>query len=273
MQTLDFKVRPPTKRPGLVRRDGVLETLQSMSSVPNIVVHAPPGYGKTTLMEYVANRLGVIFMKINGPALGHEERSLDPAPALTNAALFARDGHLCLYCGQQYSRFQLTRDHVMPLSRGGRDIWVNVVSACVACNLKKSNRTPQQAGMPLLPDYLEEGLERLGYSVEDAEEITRAGNEHRKFIPTNVYPASDATTILFWQRPFFALQLWSHKVLRYLVPEVLAAVAVGNLVMVAAGFAIWNLGCAPMVTLVDMINFSRSGSIGGLVTCANFCRK
>ncbi len=77
-------------------------------------------------------------------------RALDPTPNLTNAALFARDAHLCLYCGQQYSRPVLTRDHVMPLSKGGRDVWENVVTACFRCNSRKSNRTPQQAGMPLL---------------------------------------------------------------------------------------------------------------------------
>jgi 5-methylcytosine-specific restriction endonuclease McrA len=74
----------------------------------------------------------------------------DPAPALTNAALFARDRHLCMYCGQQFGRLHLTRDHVVPISRGGRDIWENVVGACVSCNVKKGSRTPQQAGMPLL---------------------------------------------------------------------------------------------------------------------------
>ncbi|WP_442965350.1 DNA repair ATPase [Pseudomonas sp. CGJS7] len=46
-----------------------------------LMMISPPGYGKTTLMEYVAHRLGLIFMKINGPALGHEVRSLDPAQA------------------------------------------------------------------------------------------------------------------------------------------------------------------------------------------------
>lgn len=77
-------------------------------------------------------------------------QSLDPAPALTNAALFARDGHLCMYCGQQFARHALTRDHVVPLSRGGRDCWQNVVSACLPCNVRKGSRTPQQAAMPLL---------------------------------------------------------------------------------------------------------------------------
>lgn len=77
-------------------------------------------------------------------------RAINPAPALSNASLFARDRHLCLYCGQTWPRHILTRDHVMPVSRGGRDEWENVVTACIGCNTKKSNRTPQQAGMPLL---------------------------------------------------------------------------------------------------------------------------
>jgi 5-methylcytosine-specific restriction endonuclease McrA len=74
----------------------------------------------------------------------------DPSPALSNAALFARDRYLCLYCGRRCTRGELTRDHDVPLSRGGLDIWENVVSACLACNLKKGSRLPQQAGMPLL---------------------------------------------------------------------------------------------------------------------------
>jgi 5-methylcytosine-specific restriction endonuclease McrA len=73
-----------------------------------------------------------------------------PSPALTNMALFARDKQLCLYCGKEFSRHVLTRDHVMPLSLGGKDLWENVVSSCCRCNSKKGGRTPQQAGMPLL---------------------------------------------------------------------------------------------------------------------------
>ncbi|MEO8460773.1 MAG: HNH endonuclease [Dokdonella sp.] len=76
--------------------------------------------------------------------------SIDPAPALTNAALFSRDRMVCLYCGNHYHRGDLTRDHVLPLSKGGRDHWENVVTACLHCNVRKGNRTPQQASMPLL---------------------------------------------------------------------------------------------------------------------------
>ena len=84
-------------------------------------------------------------------ARGHARaHALDPTPALTNVALFARDAHLCLYCGNDFPRPQLTRDHVLPVSKGGRDVWENVVAACFHCNSRKGNRTPQQAGMPLL---------------------------------------------------------------------------------------------------------------------------
>lgn len=50
-----------------------------------LLLISPPGYGKTTLMEYIANRLGLVFVKVNGPALGHNVTSLDPAEA-TNAS-------------------------------------------------------------------------------------------------------------------------------------------------------------------------------------------
>jgi 5-methylcytosine-specific restriction endonuclease McrA len=69
---------------------------------------------------------------------------------LCNRTLFRRDDHRCLYCGQQFPRSELTRDHVLPTSRGGRDRWENVVAACRRCNWAKDNRTPEEANMPLL---------------------------------------------------------------------------------------------------------------------------
>jgi hypothetical protein len=67
-----------------------------------------------------------------------------------NDLLFRRDRGICAYCGERVHRNELTRDHVIPRSRGGSDNWNNVVSACRACNVRKAARTPEQAGLELL---------------------------------------------------------------------------------------------------------------------------
>jgi 5-methylcytosine-specific restriction endonuclease McrA len=68
---------------------------------------------------------------------------------VTNTFLFARDSYSCQYCGRHRQelgyRESLTRDHVLPISRGGDNTWVNVVTACSRCNLRKGNRTPEEA--------------------------------------------------------------------------------------------------------------------------------
>jgi len=71
-------------------------------------------------------------------------------PPLTNRALFRRDQHVCLYCGKQFRECDLSRDHIHPVSRGGDDIWTNVVTACKRCNAHKGNTLPQECGMELL---------------------------------------------------------------------------------------------------------------------------
>jgi hypothetical protein len=71
-------------------------------------------------------------------------------PPLINAALFVRDRQVCAYCGDRPRDRELSRDHIVPLSRGGEDRWMNVVTACRGCNSKKDNRTPEAARMPLL---------------------------------------------------------------------------------------------------------------------------
>ena len=66
---------------------------------------------------------------------------------LTRRNLFQRDHQTCQYCG---SRDQpLSIDHVVPRSRGGSDTWENVTTACLSCNVRKGNRTPREASMPL----------------------------------------------------------------------------------------------------------------------------
>ncbi|CCH66562.1 HNH endonuclease family protein [Richelia intracellularis HH01] len=66
---------------------------------------------------------------------------------LTRRNVLHRDDHACQYCG--YTGDNLTLDHVVPRSRGGGEVWENMVTACVCCNVKKGNRTPQEANMPL----------------------------------------------------------------------------------------------------------------------------
>lgn len=65
---------------------------------------------------------------------------------LSRRNIMKRDRHTCQYCG---SKKGLTLDHVLPRSRGGGDSWENLVTACDHCNVKKGNRTPDEADMPL----------------------------------------------------------------------------------------------------------------------------
>lgn len=63
--------------------------------------------------------------------------------------IYARDRWYCQYCRNKFDPVDLTYDHVLPKSRGGKTDWQNIVTSCVECNLKKGSRTPQEAGMPL----------------------------------------------------------------------------------------------------------------------------
>lgn len=72
--------------------------------------------------------------------------------------IFRRDNHECAYCG---SKKDLTIDHVIPRSRGGRNTWTNLVACCQKCNLKKGDKTPEEARMhlrvkPYEPGYMAE---------------------------------------------------------------------------------------------------------------------
>ncbi len=82
---------------------------------------------------------------------------------VTNTFLFARDGYSCQYCGRHRSELRgrqfLTRDHIVPLSRGGDNSWENVVTSCSPCNNRKGNRLPEEAGLSLMsvpsePNYV-----------------------------------------------------------------------------------------------------------------------
>jgi 5-methylcytosine-specific restriction endonuclease McrA len=77
-------------------------------------------------------------------------RAWRTAPALSNPKLFVRDSHICAYCGGHFHFDELTREHIVPVSRGGADSWMNCITACRACNGRKGCRLPEEARMSLL---------------------------------------------------------------------------------------------------------------------------
>lgn len=84
----------------------------------------------------------------------HKMRNIKPS----RVRIYKRDNHECVYCG---SIKQLTLDHVIPKSRGGKNDWNNLVTCCFTCNLKKGNKTPDEAKMvmrtqPYIPNILSE---------------------------------------------------------------------------------------------------------------------
>jgi 5-methylcytosine-specific restriction endonuclease McrA len=64
--------------------------------------------------------------------------------------IFARDGNQCQFCGKRFPTSELSLDHVIPRSQGGKTTWENIVCACVDCNVRKGGRTPRQAHMTLV---------------------------------------------------------------------------------------------------------------------------
>jgi 5-methylcytosine-specific restriction endonuclease McrA len=72
------------------------------------------------------------------------------APTMERQLVFRRDRHICAYCGEVFRESELTLDHVVPESRGGKASWSNLVAACRVDNGRKGCRTPEEARMPLL---------------------------------------------------------------------------------------------------------------------------
>jgi 5-methylcytosine-specific restriction endonuclease McrA len=85
----------------------------------------------------------VILLKGFNDFVRHEVR-------FSRRNIFERDKNTCQYCGRRMARSDITLDHVVPRSRGGFDSWENLVLACMECNVRKANRTPEEARMPLI---------------------------------------------------------------------------------------------------------------------------
>ncbi len=72
------------------------------------------------------------------------------AVKLTRRNIYARDRNRCQYCGKKYRTSELSLDHIVPRSMGGKTTWENLVCACTECNVQKGGRTPQEAHMKLI---------------------------------------------------------------------------------------------------------------------------
>lgn len=113
-------------------------------SLGGVVKCVQGGVSRTTLRRSVIDVPAIIACE--GKLAAHYSQ---PVP-LTNAALFARDNHQCLYCGGFFPADDLSRDHIHPRSRGGHDRWENVVAACKRCNSRKGSWLLEELNMELL---------------------------------------------------------------------------------------------------------------------------
>jgi 5-methylcytosine-specific restriction endonuclease McrA len=109
--------------------------------------------GRVDVLEHYARQIRTPSRTVPLPAVlrvPHWSHRAPASVALTRRNVLLRDGHVCSYCGSPGHGRELTIDHVVPRSRGGRTAWDNVVAACGPCNRDKGDRTPDEAGMRLL---------------------------------------------------------------------------------------------------------------------------
>ncbi len=111
--------------------------------------------GKVEVVEFHDREVRGVSVTIRLPSVLRLLRFIRPSSErrpvrLSRANLFARDRFQCQYCGTRHSSNDLTFDHVVPVSRGGRKTWGNIVTSCVPCNRRKGGRTPEEARMRLV---------------------------------------------------------------------------------------------------------------------------
>ena len=101
--------------------------------------------------------------------------------ALTNKTLFGRDRHVCAYCGEHFPNYHLlSRDHIVPRSKGGENTWMNVVTACKDCNSRKGHKSLKEVRMeliysPYVPSHYENMILQHRTILADQMEYLLAG--------------------------------------------------------------------------------------------------
>ena len=109
--------------------------------------------GKVEVIEESSHEIHSVSFTIKLPSvvrlLKMVKRNKSPVK-FSRQNIYARDRYKCQYCGERFQSEELTYDHILPKSRGGKTEWENIVTCCVECNRKKGGRTPQEASMKLI---------------------------------------------------------------------------------------------------------------------------
>lgn len=109
--------------------------------------------GKVEVIESHDQEIRSAFIVMKIPSVVRLIRAFRRRPKqlkFSRVNVYGRDDYRCQYCNKFCKMNELTYDHVIPRSQGGRTEWTNIVACCVPCNSRKSGRTPEQAGMKLL---------------------------------------------------------------------------------------------------------------------------
>lgn len=137
-----YKRYPPHKALHLLKRlqNGTQKKVITGYTIPEKAVYVVVGKSKSK-PEIIPSEIELYFdKKLNGSEFPYASSNL----------IYKRDNWTCQYCGKKVNRETASIDHVYPQSRGGQTTWTNCVCACKQCNGKKRDRTPEEAGMPLL---------------------------------------------------------------------------------------------------------------------------
>lgn len=106
-----------------------------------------PGFRSPVLHEYDRVVRSGLLVKLPSVLVLKEYIPAARKPAFTRFNVFLRDEWTCQYCGDHFKTPDLTFDHVVPKSRGGKTSWTNIVTACRSCNTKKGHKLPHESGM------------------------------------------------------------------------------------------------------------------------------
>lgn len=119
---------------------------------------------KVEILEEYAAHVRTVSRQFNIPSVIRLNRWVNLRRAnvtirFSRANLYARDNYRCQYCFRYFPERELTLDHVLPVVRGGKKTWDNILTACIRCNQRKGHRTPEEAGLrplnrPIAPRWL-----------------------------------------------------------------------------------------------------------------------